>query len=66
MVADVVVSGRRRRASGIPYPGADNSFDTPELGVGTPESAQGEISRLHRVVRYRIQQRRLQLCRWNS
>ena len=42
VVAEVVVGGVWPRAAGVPYPGADDALDSPELGIRTPESAQAE------------------------
>jgi hypothetical protein len=42
VVAEVVVCGVGRRAAGVPYPGADDAVDSPELGIRAPESAQAE------------------------
>ena len=48
VVAEVVVGGVVPSAACIiPYPGADNPVNSPELGIWTPESPQSEGSRLH-------------------
>jgi hypothetical protein len=39
VVAEVAVGGVLPRAAGVPYPGADDAVDSPELGIRTPESA---------------------------
>ena len=46
VVAEVVVGGVGLRAACVPYPGADDAVDGPELGIRTPESAQAEGSGL--------------------
>ena len=46
VVAEVVVGGVALRAACVPYPGADDAVDSPELGIRTPESAQAEGSGL--------------------
>jgi hypothetical protein len=42
VVAKIVIRGLRRRTARVSYPGANNAMDGPELGIRTPESAQGE------------------------
>ena len=42
VVAEVVVGGVGLGAARVSYPGANNAVDGPELGIRTPESAQGE------------------------
>lgn len=42
MVGNVVVAGVGGGATGIAHPGADDSVETSETGVWTPESAQGK------------------------
>jgi hypothetical protein len=46
VVAEVVVGGVVLSAARVPYPGADDAADSPELGIRTPESAQAEGSGL--------------------
>jgi hypothetical protein len=55
VVAEVVVGGVGRRAAGVPYPGADDAVDSPELGIRTPESAQTEGRGLRAGGHYGIQ-----------
>lgn len=61
VVTDIAVGGTAGSASGIPHSSTDNSLDTPEPGVGFPESAQSEIHSLQGTVRGCIQQRQ---CRF--
>lgn len=42
VVAEVAVGGVGLRAARVPYPGADDAVDNPELGIRSPESAQAE------------------------
>jgi hypothetical protein len=42
VVAQAVVGGVFPDAAGIAYARADDTLETPELGVGSPESAQAE------------------------
>lgn len=46
VVAEVVIGGVGLRSARVPYPGADDAVDSPELGIRTPESAQAEGSGL--------------------
>jgi len=46
VVAEVVVGGVVLSAARVPYPGADDALDSPELGIRTPESAEAEGSGL--------------------
>ena len=54
VVPEIVVFGVLRRPSRVADTGAENAGETPEPGVRTPESAQGEGRRLRRFVRGRI------------
>src|SRR5271157_4155920 len=45
MVSQAMVRRIQFRSSGIADPCAHNAFDAPELGIGTPESAQRERRR---------------------
>ena len=56
MVGNIIVSRVRGCTASISYISADNSIDAPELGVGSPESAQGEISGFKRAMSFCIQQ----------
>ena len=42
VVTEVAVGGVGLRAARVPYPGADDAVDSPELGIRSPESAQAE------------------------
>lgn len=42
MIAEIMVGGIWLFPARIAYSGSDNSRDTPEPGVGSPESAQGK------------------------
>ncbi len=42
VIAETVIGGVGCGAAGVSYPGANNAVDGPELGIRTPESAQGE------------------------
>lgn len=46
VIAQVTVGGVRSCAPSVADTGADNAGKTPELGVGTPESAQCKGCRL--------------------
>ena len=48
MVSQAMVRRIQFRSSGIADPCANNAFDAPELGIGTPESAQRERRRFDR------------------
>ncbi len=45
MVAEIVVGWMAGRAAGVTDAGSPNSGQTPKLGVGRPESAQGKSRR---------------------
>ena len=46
MIAEIMVGGVWLFTPSIAYSGSDNSRDTPEPGVGSPESAQGKSGSL--------------------
>ncbi len=46
VVPEIVIRGVLRRSPRVPDAGAENAGETPEPGVRTPESAQGEGRRL--------------------
>lgn len=45
MVAETVIGWVQLFAAGVTDPGADHAFDTPKLGVWSPESTQGKGGR---------------------
>ncbi len=47
VIPQAMVSGVFLRASGISDTGPHNSFDSPKLGIRTPESAHGESCGFH-------------------
>ncbi len=57
VISEVVVRGVLRRPSRVPDTGAENAGETPEPGVRTPESAQGERRRLRRSRKGHIERR---------
>lgn len=46
MIAEIMIGGAWFFPARIAYSGSDNSRDTPEPGVGAPESAQGKSGSL--------------------
>jgi len=46
MIAEIMIGGIWLFSASIAYSGSDNSSDTPEPGVRSPESAQGKSGSL--------------------
>jgi hypothetical protein len=65
MVTQIVIGRIRRRAPGVSNAGADHAWQTPKLGVGSPESAQGKGSRLGPRGAFLVS-RHLALLRWSG
>jgi hypothetical protein len=42
VIAEAVIGGILLGAARVSYPGADDAVDGPELGIRTPESAEGK------------------------
>jgi hypothetical protein len=60
VVAEAAIGGIALGAAGVAYPGADDAMDGPELGLRTPESAQGKGGGLRLGRHCGIQGRNLQ------
>ena len=63
VVRQVVIGGVLGTPSGVAYTRPDNAVETPELGVGTPESAQGKGRRLKHGRSTGVEWRNARCCR---